>query len=250
MTKIVRERPPQSRRGLLVGAIYQQLRREIIRGVLGPGSRLVEAEIAERFEVGRTPVREALQMLLQEHYVVTKDGLGRRQLTVASLRAEDVEELFGIVADLEVSAVRRVARLDRSARKSLHERLRAANLVFARISRKRPLDLEMVFDAHRRFHLTLTSDLAGPRLSHLLTEVRAQLERYEWSYAVLLESQLEHAVDEHQAIIAAVASGGAAEIERTLRRNWESASARLRSVIIGLGDRGIGSGKHGKSTSI
>ena len=94
-----------------VGHIYHQLRREIIRGVLGPCARLVEAEIAERFEDGRTPVREALQMLLQEHYLVAKDGLGRRQLTVASLRAADVEELFGIVADLEVSAVRRLARL-------------------------------------------------------------------------------------------------------------------------------------------
>jgi DNA-binding GntR family transcriptional regulator len=244
--KVIRKATSPSRRGMHVGRIYQQLRREIIRGVLGPGARLVEAEIAERFEVGRTPVREALQMLLQEHYLVSRDGLGRRQLTVASLRADDVEELFGIVADLEVSAVRRVARLDRSSRKLLTERLRAANLAFARISRKRPLDLEMVFDAHREFHLTLTSELAGPRLSQLLTEVRSQLERYEWSYAVLLESQLEQAVEEHQAIIAAVASGDAAEIERTLRRNWESASARLRSVIIGLGDRGIWSEKAGE----
>jgi DNA-binding GntR family transcriptional regulator len=198
----------------------------------------VEAEIAQRFEIGRTPVREALQLLVREQYLVSRDGLGRRQLTVAPLRADDVEELFGIVADLEVSAVRRIARLDRTARKQLSERLKAANVAFARISRRRPLDLELVFDAHRHFHLTLTSELAGPRLSQLLTEVRSQLERYEWSYAVLLESELEHAVDEHQAIVAAVATGTAGEVERTLRRNWENAGARLRSVIDRLGNRG------------
>src|SRR5688572_14688467 len=141
MTTVSKNEQRQDRRGMHVGRIYQQLRREIIRGVLGPGARLVEADIAERFDVGRTPVREALQMLLQEHYLVTRDGLGRRLLTVAPLRADDVEELFGIVADLEVSAVRRVTRLDGSARTSLHKRLRAANDAFARISRKRPLDL-------------------------------------------------------------------------------------------------------------
>ena len=231
-------RSAQRARGKHVGRIYQQLRRDIIRGVLGPGARLVEADIAERFEVGRTPVREALQMLLQENYLVTRDGLGRRLLTVAPLRADDVEELFGIVSDLEVSAVRRVTQLDESMRASLHRRLKAANDAFARISRARLLDLEMVFEAHREFHFTLTSDLAGPRLSHLLEDVRAQLERYEWSYAVLLESELEHAVEEHEAIIAAVAAGRRSEVERALRRNWESASARLRSVISRLGDRG------------
>jgi DNA-binding GntR family transcriptional regulator len=235
---MINTRPSPSQRGLHVGRIYGQLRREIIRGLLGPGSRLVEAEIAERFEVGRTPVREALQMLLQEHYLVSKDGLGRRQLTVAPLSADDVEELFSLVADLEVSAVRRVAQLDRAALKALHERVEAANRAFTRASRKRPLDLELVFDAHRQFHITLTSDLAGPRLSQLLTEVRAQLERYEWSYALLLESELEHAVDEHEAIVAALEAGSVSEVERTLRRNWESASARLRSVIAGMGNRG------------
>src|SRR5688500_19823687 len=161
--KTISKRHKESRRGEHVGRIYQQLRHEIIRGLLGPGARLVEAEIAERFDVGRTPVREALQMLLQEHYLVTKDGLGRRQLTVAPLRADDVEELFGIVADLEVSAVRRLARLDPAEREVLTERLSDANVAFARISRQRPLDLELVFDAHRQFHLTLTSGLAGPR---------------------------------------------------------------------------------------
>lgn len=236
--KTISKRTPVARRGQHVAQIYQELRREIIRGLLGPGARLVEADIAERFDVGRTPVREALQMLVQEHYLVSKDGMGRRQLTVAPLRGDDVEELFGLVADLEVSAVRKVARLQRPALKQLAARVKAANLAFARASRKRPLDLELVFEAHREFHFTLTSDLAGPRLSHLLTQVRAQLERYEWSYALLLESELEHAVQEHEAIVAAVAAGRAAEIERALRRNWESASARLSAVIAGLGNRG------------
>ena len=54
---------------------YQVLRSAILSGEFGAGSRLVETQIAEKLQVSRTPIREALQKLQKEQLIVT-DGNG------------------------------------------------------------------------------------------------------------------------------------------------------------------------------
>ena len=63
--------------GELPDRIYTTLREQIIRGRLAPDLRLVEVDLASRFAVSRTPVREALARLVREGYVVAL-GPGRR----------------------------------------------------------------------------------------------------------------------------------------------------------------------------
>lgn len=75
-------------------------------GTLGPGSRLVESELAERFGVSRTPIRAALQRLETEG-VLTRDG---RSLIVASLDHDQLGELYVVRAELEGLAARLAAR--------------------------------------------------------------------------------------------------------------------------------------------
>ncbi len=218
--------------------VYERLRELIVRGRLAPGARVVEAEVAEKLGVGRTPVREALQVLLQEGYLVSAEGAGRRQLAVAPLRGEDVAELFFLVAELEAAAVRTLdGRAPRELR-ALAAALRDANVRFAEAVRRVPLDLERAFESHREFHATLTDRLAGPRLAWLLSLVRPQIERYEWFYPVLVEGELEVAAHEHDAIVRAVEAGDAGAAEAALRSNWRNAGARLRAVVGRLGDRG------------
>lgn len=67
--------------------VYAQLRELILSFELYPGSRVTETELAERFQVSRTPVREALQRLETEGYlsVRPKQGVFIRQLDVSEL---------------------------------------------------------------------------------------------------------------------------------------------------------------------
>lgn len=66
---------------------YQVLRASILSGELGAGSRLVEAQIAEKLQVSRTPIREALQQLQKEQLIVTdKNG----NLRVISFSPEEI----------------------------------------------------------------------------------------------------------------------------------------------------------------
>ena len=60
---------------------YELILEAIDTGVYKPGSRLVESELADRFGVSRTPIREALQRL-ETQSLLTRDG---RSLIVASL---------------------------------------------------------------------------------------------------------------------------------------------------------------------
>src|SRR5262249_8150075 len=82
---------------------YSQLRADIRGGRLMPGDRLRETEIAERLNVSRTPVREALKRLESEGLVVFSQPRG---MTVARLTAGQVLELYAMREVLEGAAAR------------------------------------------------------------------------------------------------------------------------------------------------
>ncbi|MFD2738504.1 GntR family transcriptional regulator [Sulfitobacter aestuarii] len=75
-------------------------------GIYRPGDRLVESELAERFGVSRTPVREALQRL-ETQSLLSRDG---RSLIVASLDHNQMAELYVVRGALEGLAARLAAR--------------------------------------------------------------------------------------------------------------------------------------------
>ena len=74
--------------------------------VYQPGDRLVESELADRFGVSRTPIREALQRLETQN-LLTRDG---RSLIVASLDHNQLAELYVVRGELEGMAARLAAR--------------------------------------------------------------------------------------------------------------------------------------------
>ena len=76
---------------------YTLILEAIDAGVFKPGDRLVEADLAERFGVSRTPVREALQRL-ETQSMLARDG---RSLIVASLDHNQLAELYVVRAELE-----------------------------------------------------------------------------------------------------------------------------------------------------
>ncbi|MEL6609167.1 MAG: GntR family transcriptional regulator [Pseudomonadota bacterium] len=76
---------------------YTLILEAIDLGVYKPGDRLVESELADRFGVSRTPIREALQRL-ETQSLLTRDG---RSLIVASLDHNQMAELYIVRAELE-----------------------------------------------------------------------------------------------------------------------------------------------------
>ena len=85
---------------------YQLILEAIDVGVYKPGERLVESDLAERFGVSRTPIREALQRL-ETQSLLARDG---RSLIVASLDHNQMSELYVVRRELEGLAARLAAR--------------------------------------------------------------------------------------------------------------------------------------------
>ena len=85
---------------------YSLILDAIDMGSYRPGDRLVESELAERFGVSRTPIREALQRL-ETQSLLARDG---RSLVVASLDHNQMAELYVVRGELEGLAARLAAR--------------------------------------------------------------------------------------------------------------------------------------------
>ena len=85
---------------------YSMILEAIDVGVFKPGDRLVESELADRFGVSRTPIREALQRL-ETQSLLSRDG---RSLIVASLDHNQMAELYVVRRELEGLAASLAAR--------------------------------------------------------------------------------------------------------------------------------------------
>jgi DNA-binding GntR family transcriptional regulator len=200
---------------------------------------VVEAELAERAGVSRTPVREALQRLQHEGLIVAgAGGNSKARLAVAPLTREDACELYSIVGHLEGLAGRRTAMLPAPLRRALVRRLKALNAALRRLARAGQQDANRIFELDLSFHRQIVEASAGPRMLALHREIVPQAERYWRLYASAIVDQLGLSVTEHIRIIQAIERGDSVAAERRIVLNWKKGAERLSKVIGSLGERG------------
>nr|WP_217360460.1 MULTISPECIES: GntR family transcriptional regulator [unclassified Aliiroseovarius] len=177
-------------------------------GVYKPGDRLVESELADRFGVSRTPIREALQRL-ETQSLLTRDG---RSLIVASLTHNQLAELYVVRAELEGLAA------SLAAQHAAPEEIRVLREM-VEDDRARLDDPAALARSNRRFHKRL----------HLASHNRylvQQLDLVHRTMALLATTSLaaegrsEVAIAEHDAIVTAIEA-----------RDREAARAALKTHI-------------------
>jgi DNA-binding GntR family transcriptional regulator len=161
-------------------------------GVFKPGDRLVESDLADRFGVSRTPIREALQRL-ETQSLLERDG---RSLIVASLNHNQMAELYAVRRELEGLAASLAARHATIEEvQVLHDMVAADDALI-----DDPIELAK---ANRRFHKQI----------HLASHNRylvQQLDLVHRSMALMATTSLaaegrgKIAQDEHKAIVAAI----------------------------------------------
>jgi DNA-binding GntR family transcriptional regulator len=187
-TPMAETRPPQA-------DAYSMVLAAIDEGIYKPGDRLVESELAERFGVSRTPIREALQRL-ETQSLLTRDG---RSLIVASLDHNQLAELYVVRAELEGLAARLAAR---------HATIEEVRLLRDMVASDRALiaNPNALARSNRRFHKQI----------HLASHNRflvQQLDLVHRSMALLASTSLTAegrgaaTLDEHGAIVEAIARG-------------------------------------------
>lgn len=223
----------------LVNRAYERLRTLIVQGKLGPGVRLVEAELATRLEMSRTPVRMALFRLSQEGYVEAT-GPGRQlRLAVTPLTQDDALEIFAIVGEVEGLAARHAAALASAPRAALVRKLRGLNTAMRAAAGKRAINASETIRLDGEFHRSYVEVAAGPRLLALFHTLKPQADRCIYLYYTTLTAEIMVSTAEHDAIIKAIAAGDLMGARRAVRENWENAATRLSKSIAALGERGV-----------
>ena len=224
-------RKPDIQHGELGDSTYQQLRELIVRGRLAPGARAMEAELAERFGVSRTPVRESLARLAQEGYLVSATAGRRTERVVAPLAPEAVDELWTVIGGLEGLAVQGVGALGRDARRQLAAALARINDELSAAATARRRDNDQISELMTDFHVCFMDECAGPSLRALYDLVRPHVRRYEWAYGMRREARYDASIREHGGIIDAVAAGDGARARALIERHWANGAKRTRSMI-------------------
>lgn len=200
---------PKDAYGLILNAIDE--------GQFTPGDRLVESDLADRFGVSRTPVREALQRLETEA-MLCRDG---RSLIVASLDHNQIAEFYEVRSQLEGLAAALAAK---------HASEEEIRVMFGMVEADNAIvnDPKLLSRSNRRFHNQI----------HLASRNRylvRQLEMVHRSMALLTVSSLAAAgrgresLSEHQAIVQAIANRQPEQADAAVRHHLSLAfETRLR----------------------
>jgi GntR family transcriptional regulator, rspAB operon transcriptional repressor len=216
------------RRASLTELAYEALKREILTAGIRPGAPLIENDLATRFGVSKTPIREALRLLVQDGWIVV---LPRKGYLVRPLALEDVREVFALRQLLEPPVTADAAV---GGSEALLERLRGAAQVQA--------DQESSYDAAMRsaraFHLTLAETAGNGRLVKILEGLLDEVERLLHLMPELgghLTSIAETSA--HQRIVAAIGAGDREAAAAHMRAHLAESSRTLVKAFSGVSQR-------------
>lgn len=198
--------------------VYLAIRRWIVDGSLAPGEKLRDAELADRLNVSRMPVREALNRLADEGFVETA---ANRWTRVTPIDPDDARRIYPIVWSLEPLALLlagpRLEERHVDAMVRHNERLRVA---------LNEGDAVEASHADDDFHQVYIEATTNPELIKILRGLKVKLRRLEVAYfggtLVASRSALEH--DELVAAIRVGEIGRAAELARS---NWRQSFERV-----------------------
>ncbi|MBU2669451.1 GntR family transcriptional regulator [Actinoplanes bogorensis] len=151
----------------LVELAVERLRREILSGRVEPGERLVEEQLTRRLGISRAPLREAMRLLAQQGLV---EHIPRRGARVATLSADDVQELYEVRDVLERHAVAAMpAAPDLTALRAALELMRKATEADDRLE---------LANAHRQFHTEVVALGGNRQLADLYSSVLVRIQLY------------------------------------------------------------------------
>jgi DNA-binding GntR family transcriptional regulator len=164
-----RARSSPGRNGQNVAAVHERLRTAILHGELQAGASVPQSALETEFDAGRTPVREALRLLQREGLVIAEPN---RPVQIASLSADDFEELYVMRIALEAVAIRVTVPLLTS------DDFAELEACFAKMDHyQRAGDQAGLRVPHRTFHSRLVSGV-GRRGTAEITEMADHSERY------------------------------------------------------------------------
>ena len=205
--------------------VCESLREAIRSGILKPGERIMEIQLAEELGVSRTPVREAIRKLELEGYVVM---MPRRGTYVASMSIRDINEIFEIRTALESLSNGLAA--DHITDDELEHLQRLLVIIGGYIKEG---NIEKIVETDIEFHDLLYHAARNERLVGIISNLRDQLTRFR-TLSMSYPGRLEETLEEHRLIVDAIASGDRKAASRAAERHMENSEKTLLKAMEAL----------------
>lgn len=174
--------------------ILETIRDAILKGTMKPGERVSEPELAERFGISRTPIREAFRQLESEGYL---EVIPRKGAVVASLSERDIEEFYAIKIILEGFAARMAA--EKLTAKEI-ERLEVINERLQQIAKEG--DVKTFFRVHNEFHEVFIKAAGNEKLSEMINQLVMKFKRLRLA-SLSQPGRMEVSIEDHRDMIEA-----------------------------------------------
>jgi DNA-binding GntR family transcriptional regulator len=214
----------------VVDYAYEEIWKRVI--IIGGSEeqRLSDVSLAEQLGMSRTPVRQALERLVQEGLVRSDP---RRGFWTSTFTAQDIHEIYDLRGALEALAVRLAA--PHLSQEDLKTHLKALYTVRAELDAHPVLRFLQV---DIRFHMLITRASGNGRLIHSLSLLRSQLCMFQMQ-DTLYPRRMEIALNDHERILLALLAGNVDEAAECLARHIRNAKEGVLSDIFLEGKEGV-----------
>jgi DNA-binding GntR family transcriptional regulator len=202
---------------------------EIVNGLLKPGDRLDEAALAERFNVSRTPIREAFKNLVGTGLV---DTIPNKGTFVANVGLSQLIEMFEVMAELEGMcarlATRRITDAESDELQSLLESCARA---------KEKGDPDAYYYENERFHDCIYRASHNGFLAQQARTLQMRLKPYR-RLQLRVRNRASTSLEEHRQIVAAILAGDEAAAEKCIKSHVNIQGERFTDFVATIGKQG------------
>ncbi len=206
---------------------YNKIRDSITYGELRPGERLIEERLCQSFEIGRTPLREALSQLQIEGYL---DFIPNKGMTVTKISVSDLKEIYDLLAILEGYATElATTRLNADGRRrleSIHNELKRASAAN---------DYKKWTDKNQMFHEYLARGSGNNHLYKLILSQRRRIYRYRLITSAIRDS-IQQYFQSHEEILRAIGKGEKKRAGRLMQKHMFRVSGILAEFMIKMSE--------------
>ena len=203
--------------------VYSLLKNDILQGNIKPGTRLLLADLAHKYDVSEIPVREAVQLLSRENLLENCGGVG---IQVRGFSRKEIEDIFQIRVELESLAVRLA--VDNISNKQI-------NHLSSIIDESKPFiengEFEKYFAMNRVFHFAIYSICENERLVEIIANLYEISRRYPNWYTN--KAQMKKSIKEHILLVDLLLKRDIAKAVALIKKHTEDS---CQHVLLRMGE--------------
>lgn len=192
--------------------VYESLRRTIISGIIPVGERIIEKEYAERLNISRTPIREALKRLEIEDLV---EYVPKKGVVVKRISRDDAIEIYKIRHSLEVLATK--SAMDNITPEEIKE---MEELLDYTEKKNNEGDVKEVIRLFGEFNSKIYSASRMKRLTSMISRQNEYLQRFR-DISISENERREKALSEHRQILKAIIEKDKSNIDELIRTHLQ-----------------------------